>query len=105
MTHKATLTLPIASLKVKIGVVPVSMICLPFEVDVEYDFRAGLPANEEGPAETDTFIVQAVRLVRSLAMHDSADTLSLVWSPGVDLLPYLEARTVSWIEENLPVPA
>jgi hypothetical protein len=103
--HKATLTLPSTSLQVTLGMVPVTMLCAPFDVEVDYRFKAGLPASAEGPAEANTFAVQSVRLARSLAMHDATDTMSLVFSGQTDLLPYLSVRTLDWIEEHLPVPS
>jgi hypothetical protein len=97
--HTATITLPLERIEVFIGLVPVTMVCKPFEVAVEYRFA---PATV--PEDRNVFAVQTVSLVQTLAMHDAQDVMSLVISAKTDILQYLGARQLDWIEENLPVP-
>lgn len=98
MIHHAILTLAPFVLKLEINGAAVDMPCADTEIDVSYNFT---PCSEG-----DQYVCKALRvsLRRALALHDSPDTISLIFSPGADLLPYLTARQVDWIEENLPVP-
>lgn len=105
MTHTATLTLPLEQVDAYIGLVQVALHCKPVEIKVEYRYRAGLPADHEGPAEKDVFAAMSARLTRAISLNDAADTMSLIVSAGTDILPYLGARQLDWIEENLPVPS
>lgn len=105
MMHKATITLPMTRLEIYIGLVATTMVCLPFDIEVEYRFAPGRPASDEGPEDNPVFAAMSARLKLSLAMHNSEDTMSLVIGAKTDLLQYLGARQIDWIEEHLPVPA
>lgn len=105
MTHKTTLPLTGFTWPLQIGRASLALSGSGVDAHIEYEFRAGAPAQGDQPAEPHSFTIRAVRPVRAIALHDGPDTLSLIISPNTDIFPYLGERQVAWIEENLPVPA